>query len=168
MARGEIACFEQFLLLSLYVFKKLSAAEASDSVYLSVNPFPKTAIMKQSTLKSLKQKNRKSVESILATGEITPFDQFLLLSLCFQKLSAAEASESIYMWERVNCISNCRPILTPLQKTNLKTCQKGKLHEQFLLWLRCFQLYSIFILLLIEMLTSFCLIFSMLSAADLL
>ena len=26
--------------------------------------------------------------------------QFLLLSQCFQKSSAAEASESVYMWER--------------------------------------------------------------------
>ena len=37
MAKGEIAqnaCFEQFLLLSLYVFKKLSAAEMSESVYM--------------------------------------------------------------------------------------------------------------------------------------
>ena len=32
--KGEIACFEQFLLLSLYVFKKPSAAEVSESVYM--------------------------------------------------------------------------------------------------------------------------------------
>ena len=30
------------------------------------------------------------------------FEQLLLLSKCFQKLSAVEVSESVYMWERVN------------------------------------------------------------------
>ena len=35
----------------------------------------------------------------LAKGEIARFEQFLLLSQCFQKLSAAEVSESVYMWE---------------------------------------------------------------------
>ena len=34
MAKGEIARFVQFILLSLYVFKKSSAAEASESVYM--------------------------------------------------------------------------------------------------------------------------------------
>ena len=34
VSKGEIARFEQFLLLSLIVFKKLSAAEASESVYM--------------------------------------------------------------------------------------------------------------------------------------
>ena len=28
------------------------------------------------------------------------FERFLLLSQCFKKSSAAEASESVYMWER--------------------------------------------------------------------
>ena len=39
----------------------------------------------------------------MAKGEIACFEQFLLLSLCFQKaaLTAAEASESVYMRERV-------------------------------------------------------------------
>ena len=34
-------------------------------------------------------------------GEIACFEQFLLLSQCFQKSSTAEASESVYRWERV-------------------------------------------------------------------
>ena len=39
----------------------------------------------------------------MAKGEIAHFVQFLLLSLCFFKMpSAAEASESVYMRERVN------------------------------------------------------------------
>ena len=42
------------------------------------------------------------VKNIVAKGEIARFEQFLLLSLCFQKPSATEASESVYMRERVN------------------------------------------------------------------
>ena len=37
----------------------------------------------------------------LAKGEIAHFELFLLLSLCFKKMSAAEASESDHMSERV-------------------------------------------------------------------
>ena len=44
----------------------------------------------------------KKVANIMARGEIARFEQFLLLSECFQKSSAAESSESVYMWERVN------------------------------------------------------------------
>ena len=40
----------------------------------------------------------------MAIGEIACFEQFLLLSQRFQMSSAAEASESVYMWERVNMI----------------------------------------------------------------
>ena len=43
----------------------------------------------------------KKVENIVAKGEIACFEQFFLLSQCFQKLSAAEVSKSLYMWERV-------------------------------------------------------------------
>ena len=38
-----------------------------------------------------------SVENIAAKGEIAHFEQFLLLSQCFQKSFVAEASESICM-----------------------------------------------------------------------
>ena len=41
------------------------------------------------------------IENIEAKGEIARFEQFLLLSKCFQQSSGAEASESLYMWERV-------------------------------------------------------------------
>ena len=37
----------------------------------------------------------------MAKGEIACFEQFLHLSQCFQKSSAADASESVYKWERV-------------------------------------------------------------------
>ena len=41
----------------------------------------------------------------MVKGEIAGFEQFLPLSQCFQKSSATEASESIYMWERVKIIA---------------------------------------------------------------
>ena len=34
-------------------------------------------------------------------GEIANFEQFFLLSHCFQKSSAAKASKCVYRWERV-------------------------------------------------------------------
>ena len=42
------------------------------------------------------------MKNIVAKEEIARFVQFLLLSLYFQKAAAAEASESVYMRERVN------------------------------------------------------------------
>ena len=39
--------------------------------------------------------------NIVVKGEITCFEQFLLLPQCFQKSSATEVSESVWMWERV-------------------------------------------------------------------
>ena len=47
-----------------------------------------------------KLKLLKRVENIVAKGEFACFEQFLLLSECFQK-SYADASESVYMGERV-------------------------------------------------------------------
>ena len=41
-------------------------------------------------------------ENISTKGEIAPFEQFLLLTKCFQQLSAAELSGSVCMRERVN------------------------------------------------------------------
>ena len=38
----------------------------------------------------------------MVKGDIACFDQFLLLSLVFKKLSAAETSERVYRRERVN------------------------------------------------------------------
>ena len=42
------------------------------------------------------------VENIVAKGEISHYEQFDLLSQCFQKSSAAEESKRIYMWDMVN------------------------------------------------------------------
>ena len=40
-------------------------------------------------------------ENIVTKGEIARFEKFLLLPECFQRSSAAEASENVYMRERV-------------------------------------------------------------------
>ena len=42
------------------------------------------------------------VENIVAKGEIARFVQFLFCHYVFKKLSAAQATESVYMRERVN------------------------------------------------------------------
>ena len=44
------------------------------------------------------------VENIVANGEIALFVEFLLLPQCFQTSSAAEVSETGYVWERVNSV----------------------------------------------------------------
>ena len=49
----------------------------------------------------MKVKLLKKVENVVANGEIAQFEQFFLLSQCLQKSSSAEASESVYMRERV-------------------------------------------------------------------
>ena len=76
--------------------------------HLQVNAFPHTTNLQQMSLKlSIHHKienlykwkydffNR--VEIIVANGEIAHYEQFLLLLQWFQKSSAAEASESVYM-----------------------------------------------------------------------
>ena len=60
-------------------------------------------------------------ENIVAKGEIGRFGQFGLLSQCFQKSSAADASESVYMWEKVYSIPNPFPHTTYLLQSSLKT-----------------------------------------------
>ena len=42
------------------------------------------------------------VENILSNGEIDCFEQFLLFSQRFQKSFAADASETVYIRDRVN------------------------------------------------------------------
>ena len=39
-------------------------------------------------------------------GELANHGQFLMLPECFQKSSAAEVLESVYMWERINEITH--------------------------------------------------------------
>ena len=56
----------------------------------------------------------------MAKAEIACFDNFLLLSQYFQKSSAAEASESVYMWKRV------KALVTSLHTMNVHTISKVK------------------------------------------
>ena len=79
-----------------------------------INPLPHTTILQQTTSNIFCQKIENlynwidnlwlKVENIVSKEEIVRFEQFLLLSLCFQKAVCcrAEASESVYMRERVN------------------------------------------------------------------
>ena len=63
------------------------------------NPFPHTTNLQQTTLKICSKKiplNERTitelrVENMLTKEEIASFEQFLILSECFQKSSAAEA-----------------------------------------------------------------------------
>ena len=49
----------------------------------------------------MKEQLLNKVENIVAKVEIAHHEQFLLLSQCFQNMSAAKAPESVCMWERV-------------------------------------------------------------------
>ena len=57
----------------------------------------------------MKAKSFKRLENIVTNGDIARLEQFLLLPRCFQKSSAAEASENVYMWERVKTIHPLYP-----------------------------------------------------------
>ena len=51
------------------------------------------------------------MKTSLQKEKLLVIEQFLLLSQCFKNLSAAEASESIYIWERVKvCMGVFREI----------------------------------------------------------
>ena len=115
-----------------YVIKKPSAAEAFESVYMrervylchdnlshmmgicfmleSINPFPHTTILQQTTLNIFCRKMENvynwidnlwlKVENIVAKGEIACFEQFLLLSLCFQKaICCRGVRKRLYVWK---------------------------------------------------------------------
>ena len=56
-----------------------------------LNPFP-----------TLNRSPTEKIENIVTKVEIVQNKQFLLLSLHFQKKYAAEASESVCIWERAN------------------------------------------------------------------
>ena len=46
------------------------------------------------------------VENIVAKGEIARFEQFFFCHYVFKKLSAAEASDNVYMREREKTLSH--------------------------------------------------------------
>ena len=78
------------------------------------NPFPHKTNLQQTTLNTSYQKHKQisiymkvdKVDNHVAKGEIACFEQFLLLTHCFQKFSAAEASESVCRWERVKWLNS--------------------------------------------------------------
>ena len=50
---------------------------------------------------------------LVTEGEFAYFEQYLLLSHVFQKSSAAEVSELVYMWERISpCIKRKQGLLS--------------------------------------------------------
>ena len=85
------------------------------------NPFPHTTISQQTTLNVFCQKIENlynwmdnlyiwvKMENIVAR-----FEQFLLCHYVFKKPSAAEASESVYIRERVNCHNVFKRSLTEI------------------------------------------------------
>ena len=74
------------------------------------------------------------VENIVTKGEIARFVQFLLLLpyYVFKKLSAAEASESVYMRERVKTFSTNNKSLADdfenIYRKNTENILKWKCH----------------------------------------
>ena len=50
----------------------------------------------------MKETLLKKVKNIVVKGEIVHYEQYLFLSHCYQNASAAEASESVCMWEMFN------------------------------------------------------------------
>ena len=58
----------------------------------------------------------------MAKEEIARFEQFLLLFQCFQKSSAAEASESVYLWERVKVFGLPQPASESLSRATGGEC----------------------------------------------
>ena len=99
LRKGEIVSFEQIIhFQSIYIF----------------NSFPHKTIMQQTTLNILCQNMENlynwmdnlwlKVENIVAKGEIV-LSNFFFWHHVFKKLSAAEASKSVYMRERVKAIS---------------------------------------------------------------
>ena len=110
------------------------------------------------------------VENIVTKGEIARFVQFLLLSLCFQKTSAAYASECVCKWERVNPFPHADAFRCNSSRRLLKTLWPNMklLMMSNYLWPQCFQLYLTIKLSFMENFQVFVTIFSKLSAADLL
>ena len=84
---------KHFLLLTL--FRPLACYCHYPRFWKVLNPFPHTTFLQQTTLNIFCQKIKNlynwmnnlwlKVENIVSKGEIVRFEQFLLLSLCFQK-----------------------------------------------------------------------------------
>ena len=66
----------------------------------------------------------------MAKGEIARFEQFLILSRCFQKSSAADASTCVYRWERVKMNTNLKiyELINNLNWLSRVHCQETHSH----------------------------------------
>ena len=84
---------------------------SNNRFHQSLNPFPHTTILQETALNIFCQKMKNlynwidnlwlKVENIVSNGEIARLSNFFFCHYVFKKVSAAEASESIYMRERV-------------------------------------------------------------------
>ena len=72
----------------------------------------------------------KEVENIVAKGEIARFEQLVLLSQCFQKSSAAEASESVSVRRKVNLFPHTTKLTA--DETFIHIMANNKSCQQFL------------------------------------
>ena len=99
-------CFQSRLLQICCMLERIK-----DYCLVGFNPFPHTTILQQTTLNIFCQKTENiynwmdnlwlKVENIVTKGEIALLCNFLFCYYVFKKPSAAEASESVYMRERV-------------------------------------------------------------------
>ena len=108
--KGEIIHHSVSPLLTLFFKNLLTAAEASNCVCMreTVNPFPHTTILQQTTLNIFCQIMENlynwtdnlwlKVENIVTIGEIARLVQFLLLSLCFQKSRLLQRHQKASIW----------------------------------------------------------------------
>ena len=123
MGKGEIACYEQFLLFP-QCFKKACFPGASKGVtaWEWVDPFPKRQIFDSSKLNEFADDNLrfnencrkflKRVENIVGKGEIARrYEQFLLFPTVFSKSLFPRASKGVIVWEWVKAFQWVRMIL---------------------------------------------------------
>ena len=115
--KGEIACYEKFLLFP-QCFQKACFPGASKGVVVWewVNPLPDDKILDSSKSKEFTDDNLKFdengrkvyrwVENIVGKGETAHYKQFLFFPLCFQKACFPGASNSVTVWEWVKYLSN--------------------------------------------------------------
>ena len=113
MGKGEIACYEQFLLFP-QCFQKACFRGASKGVIVWewVNLLTDDKILDRSKLKQsaddsfkFDENNRKfskRAENTVGKGEIALYEQFLLFPQCFQKACFAGTSKGVIVLEWVN------------------------------------------------------------------
>ena len=76
----------------------------------------------------MKEQLLNKLENIVAKGNIVHYEQFLNMSQCFKKSSAAEASESVCMWESVNVLGGIQCLIHEMYRS---LCAQAKITELF-------------------------------------